>query len=114
MTYLDIANIIAEFNLPYAYEHFNVGDTNEDGTAIEPPFIIYWWENDDFHADNINYVGKVMVYIELYTWNKDILREQSVEDVLKSHGLSYSKYSAFIDDENMWQIAYHTEVFING
>lgn len=114
MTYLDVANIIAQMGLPYAWDHFKEGDTNPDGTAIAPPFICYWLEDRDFHADNINYVGMAMVYIELYTWNKDIIQEKNVEKVLKDNGLSYRKYSAYIDDEKMWQIAYHTEVYIDG
>jgi len=108
MTYKEIADMIGGFGLPYAFYEF------PDGTDQEPPFICFLYDYDDFHADNINYVGKAQLIIELYTAEKDFALEASLEAYLTQQGFAYGKTPTHIDSEKMWQIAYTMEVFING
>lgn len=108
MTYTQIAEMIAGFGLPYAFNEF------PDGTDQEPPFICFLYDYDDFHADNVNYVGKVQLIIELYTAEKDFALEASLEAYLTQQGFAYDKTATRIDSEKMWQIAYTMEVFINA
>lgn len=108
MTYKEINTMIAGFGLPYAYYEF------PDGTDQEPPFICFLYDYDDFHADNINYVGKVQLIIELYTATKDFTLESSLETYLAQQGFSHDKTATYIDSERMWQISYTMEVFINA
>ena len=115
MTYIDLSNMVHEIGLPYAYSHFKRGERNPDGTAIAPPFICYYWDNDDFYADNVNYAPKLTVYIVLYTAERrDGWMELQVENVLKNHGISYIKELDYLSGEKMFQTAYTMEVLING
>lgn len=114
MTYLDISNMVYSMGLPYAFDHFQEGEKNPEGTTIAPPFIIYFWEDRDFRADNINYVGRCRLFIELYTENKDITLEKQVERILTLNGLSYRKDSAYLEYEKLWESEYQMEVIIDG
>lgn len=108
MTYKEIADMIAECNLPYAYYEF------PDGTEQTPPFICFWFpESDDFFADNQNYVGIRRLYVELYTDDKDFALEDTVAGVLSAHGLTFRKSDSYIDSERMWQILYEMEVILS-
>lgn len=105
----DIADMIESIGLPCAYYQFM------DGTEQEPPFICWFFGTDtDVKADNENYCDKEILAIELYTKIRDFDQEKAVEDVLKSNGFCYTKEPAYIDSEKIWQIAYESEVFING
>jgi hypothetical protein len=107
MTYKEISQMIAGFGLPFAYYQF------PDGTEQAPPFICFFYEYDDIHADNINYVGRVVLHIELYTDNKDFGLESNIETTLKQGGFSFSKEATYIDSERMWQTTYTMEVLIH-
>lgn len=108
MTYAEINSMVASFGLPYAYYQF------PDGTEQAPPFICFLYDYDDIHADNSNYVGRVTLYVELYTDNKDINRESVIETGLTQAGFSFGKESVYIESERMWQTTYTMEVLING
>lgn len=107
-TYQEIATIIEGFGLPYAYYQF------PDGTEQEPPFICFFYEYEDVYADDSNYVGRVILHIELYTDNKDIATETTIENALAECVFSYGKQATYITSERMWQTAYTMEVLING
>lgn len=109
MTYKEIADMVKDMDLPYAYYQF------PKDTGQAPPFILFFYSStDDIHADDINYVPVVTLNIELYTSEKDFAQESAVESVLTSHGFSYYKEENFIDSEQMFQIAYEMEVIINA
>jgi hypothetical protein len=107
MTYKEISQMIAGLGLPYAYYQF------PDGTEQAPPFICFFYDYDDVYADDSNYVGRVMLHIELYTDSKDFGLESTIEATLKQGGFSYAKEAAYIDNERMWQITYTMEVLIH-
>lgn len=108
MTTQEVAKMVADIGLPYAYYEF------PDGTQQEPPFICFYFpDNDDFYADNSNYVGIKRLYIELYTNEKDFELESTVETALKEAGLTYYRNETHIKTERMWQILYESEVIIN-
>lgn len=107
MTYVEVKNLIASFGLPFAYYQF------PDGTDQSPPFICFFYDYDDIYADNSNYVGRAVLYIELYTDNKDFEQEATIEAGLKEAGFSFGKESAYIASERMWQTTYNMEVIIN-
>lgn len=109
MTYKEVNTLIASFGLPYAYYSF------PEGTAQKTPFICYFYStSDDLFADNTNYQDIRVLNIELYTDEKDFSLESSIESILKQNGITYYKEENMIETENMWQIAYETEVIING
>lgn len=109
MTYKQIASMVSSIGLPYAYYQFT------EETAKAPPFICFYFPGDsDFKADNSNYAIIRPLVIELYTDNKDFTTEASVESVLTSYGLPFSRTETYIDSEKMYMITYQTEVVING
>lgn len=108
MTYQDIANIVAEIGLSYAYYQFPVNE------APSLPYVVYFYPNrDDFVADNSNYGRVESCVIELYTETKDLEQERAVETVLDKYHLVYDKNESFINKENMYESYYEFEVFID-
>lgn len=109
MTYEQIAGMIREINLPFAYYQF------PEGTAQEPPFICFYYPDpQDFYADNKNYVRIERLIIELYTAEKDFAAEAAVESALNAHEIPYARTESYIDSEKLILNAYESEVLING
>ena len=109
MTIKDIRNIVDAVGVPFAYYQF------PEGTERPTPFIcFYFTTSDDMIADNTNYTKIRQLVIELYTDEPDFALESDIESELSSNELVYVKNAAYIDSEKMWQIAYTTEVVLNG
>lgn len=109
MTLKEIYNMVVQVGVPVAYYQFS------NDTAKEPPFICYYYPNDDdFSADNINYARINQLVIELYTDNKDFTLESQLETVLIQHDMYFDKTEVYIDDEKMYMITYTMEVLINA
>ena len=112
MTYEQIDDMIGSVGLPYAYNYFAKGDVNR---PAGPPFIAFLYpQNNDFAADDHNYIHVEQLVIELYTDNKDFDHETAIEDVLNANDLPFDKGGTWLDDEHMYQTTYTTEVLING
>ena len=109
MTLQEIAEMIAEMGLPYAYRAF------EQGTGQEPPFICYLYTgNVPEPADNINYARIETLAIELYTDTKDFSREASVEAILDKYEMVYDREEEWIESQQMQMTTYTMEVLINA
>ena len=107
MTLTEIATMIGSLNLPWRYSHFS--------ETPAPPYVVYYYpsENDVF-ADNSNYANKRQLFIELYTKTKDKTNEGVIESALKSKGITWYKQTDFLNDEQLFQTTYESEVIING
>ena len=109
MTYKDIASMIESIGLEYSYYQF------PEGTNQAPPYVVFFYSHtDDLYADEKNYQRIVTLNIELYTAEKDFESEAAVEAVLAENNLAYYKEENYIDSEKLFQIAYESEVLING
>ena len=109
MTHEDVMQMLAETEIPFAYDHF------AEGESPDPPFICFFYgPSDDLYADNENYQDIRKLNIELYTTYKDFALEKTIENILKLNGLSFYREENFIESEQIWQIAYEMEVVING
>ncbi len=104
MTYKEIATMVESIGLPYAYRFFP-----EKQVPALPYIVFYYPNNDDFSADNINYVPKVNLNIELYTKSKDIEVEESVEAVLEQNGFFYDKTESYLPTEHMYEVLYEMQ-----
>lgn len=101
--------MIAGFGLPYAYYQF------DKETAKPPPFICFYYpRSSDFLADNINYQKIRQLVIELYTDNKDFILEDNIETGLTESGLVYVKTETYLDDEEMYEVAYEVSVIVES
>lgn len=109
MTVEELYQGLTNTGLEVAYYQF------EEGDVPALPYLIYYFRNtDDFFADNSNYVGRPLLYVELYTERKDFETEALVDEALKNMGLTYEKEESFIESENMYEVLYIMEVIING
>lgn len=105
MTYQEVASMIQGMGLPFTYDSF------PNNIAPNPPYIVFNYpQNDDFGADNTNYVSIDVLNIELYTSTKDFALESSVEAVLNENGFFYTKSETYIRNENLFQITYVTQL----
>lgn len=105
MTFEEVATIISSIGLPFTYDSF------PDNIAPNPPYIVFNYpQNDDFGADNENYVSIDVLNLELYTSEKDFDTESNVEAVLKQNGFFYEKTETYIRQEHLFQVTYVSEV----
>lgn len=105
MTFIEVKQMIESIGLPYTYDSF------PNNVAPAPPYIVFNYpNNDDFGADNTNYVSIDLLNIELYTSTKDFELERNLEAVLNANGFFYDKTETFIRQDNIYQITYVTEV----
>lgn len=109
MRYAELDEMVESMGLPCAYRAFR------KDTARPAPFICYYYDkNDDLFADNINYQEIVVLIIELYTREKELVIEKHMEKVLREHEMSYEKESLYIESQGMHETIYEMEVVING
>ena len=97
----ELAAILQEMDIPFAYDHF------AEGESPEPPFICYLLPgSDNFAADGRVYFRINEVRIELYSDSKDVGLESKVEAVLDSYGIFYNKSEVWIQSEKLYEILY--------
>lgn len=109
MTMKEVAAMVAEIGLPYAYYAF------PEGTEQPTPFICFYYSgSDDLAADNVNYCKVNELTIELYTDEPRFDLMQTVESVLEANGLTWTWSESWIESERMVLVTYQTEVLING
>lgn len=107
MTYQEIAEMVAEIGLPFAYYEF------PDGTEQEPPFVCFFFpESEDIAADDKNYIKVRPCRIELYTDTKDFTLEATVENLLNAHDLFFSRSEGYLDGEHMNMVTYDFRVVV--
>ena len=101
----ELAAILQEMDIPFAYDHF------AEVESPEPPFICYLLPgSDNFAADGRVYFRINEVRIELYSDSKDVGLESKVEAVLDSYGIFYNKSEVWIQSEKLYEILYSFEV----
>lgn len=109
MTTEQVAAIVAEIGVPYAYYEF------PDDTEREPPFVAFMYtDSADLMADNHNYTDRRTLVIELYTAQKDLALEKRVRDVLSGHELPFRMSSDYLEGEQLYITLFTTEVYIDG
>ena len=120
MTYEQIAEMMEEMELPFAYHHF------AEGESPKPPFLLFLSPGENtFSADNQMYfsfkhpedqllgfdtVRETVFGIELYTDVKNPELENQIEQVLKRHKIYYTKSEVWIESEKLYEVLYETEV----
>lgn len=105
MTHQEVMTMLAEMNLPYAYDHF------VEGESPDPPFLVFLYPGSNhFAADGKVYFKVNRLNIELYTDKKDVELEETVEAMLDRHGIFYGKSEVWIESENLYEVLYQMEV----
>lgn len=97
--------MIKSFGLPWRYSHFTE-------TPV-PPYVVYYYPSDnDVFADDSNYINKRQLFIELFS--NDGEETALIESTLKQNNITWYKTRDFLNDENIFQITYESEVLIDG
>ena len=105
MTIEQLAAMLQETGIPFAYDHF------AEGESPEPPFICYLLPgSDNFAADGRVYFKINEVRIELYTDKKEVSVEKQVEDALDDRGIFYNKSEVWISEERLYEVLYSFDV----
>ena len=105
MTLEQLAVMLQDTGIPFAYDHY------AEGESPEPPFICYLLPgSDNFSADGRVYFRINEVRIELYTDKKAVSVERQVEDALDSRGIFYNKSEVWISEERLYEVLYSFEV----
>lgn len=100
----ELLAMMAEFGIPYAYDHF------AEGESPEPPFLCYLLPGSrNFAADGQVYYKINEVRLEIYTDRKDLGLEARVEGVLDAHGIFYNKSEVWIESERLYEVLYSFE-----
>lgn len=80
-------------------------------TPVEPPFICYLFtRSDDLMADDVNFLDISEFDIELYTDKKDPSLEASLEDALRSLGLTWTREETSVESEHLNEVVYSVPV----
>lgn len=105
MTMEELAAMLQEMGMPFAYDHF------AEGESPEPPFICYLLPgSDNFAADGRVYFKINEVRVEVYTDRKDLSVESKVEAVLDDRGIFYNKSEVWIQSEKLYEVLYSFEI----
>jgi len=105
MTYEEIAAMVQEIGLPFAYHHF------AEGESPPPPFLLFLSPGEEtFSADDVAYFSFKQLDVELYTDRKQPELEERVEEVLTRHEIYYTKTESYIESERLYEVLYEIEV----
>ena len=105
MTHEDVMQMLAETEIPFAYDHF------AEGESPDPAFIcILFPGSENFAADNVVYMDFSNLSIELYTDEKDPELEDRVEEVLNANELFWNKSEVWIESEKLYEVLYQMTV----
>jgi len=103
VTQAELGAALDTLGMPVAYGAFI--------KPTKPPFITYLFvANADLMADDCNYVPIEGFRVELYTPDKDLVREAAVEALLKTLHLPYGKSETWLESEKMRQVVYEIQL----
>ena len=114
MTLQAIASMMAEMVQDASLNGYIYYQYPEDSAPDLPYLIFYYPSTNNESADSVVWANINRLNIELYTENKDFLKESMIEAVLNKYGFFYNKIETYIDDEKMYEVLYEVEVVING
>lgn len=107
MTTQEIAAMVAEISVPYAYRQFT------KATAQPPPFVCFYLDgSDNFAADDRVYKHVETLIVELYTDTKDFALEERIEEIFDAHELPWERQEFYIGSEQLHETIYTLDVLI--
>lgn len=97
MTLAQFVELFEDCGMPIAFDHFKTPQTL--------PYLVYIvTTNDGFAADNKTFHIVPELQLELYTEQKDMDKEATVEAIIDD--FYYTKEEEYLDDEQMYMVAY--------
>lgn len=112
MNLIELRTILEATGFPVAYFHF-VESQNEP--LPKPPYIIYSVAfSSNVYADNKVYKAIENVNIELYTSQKDLSAEATLQKVLNDNELPFETTEIYIESEQLYQKIYEVRMINNA
>ncbi len=109
MRHTEIMAMLAESELPVAYDHY------AEGESPDPPFLCFLYPHTNhFIADGRVYNKINVVHVELYTDEKNPPLEEKLETVLDRYGIVYSKSEVWIADDRLYEVLYSFELEVSS
>lgn len=97
MTLAEFVALFENVGMPIAFDHFK--------TPQALPYLVYIiYANEQMAADNKTFHSAPMLQLELYTEQKDMTKEATVEAIIDD--FFYTKEEEYLDDEQMYMVAY--------
>lgn len=93
-------------DIPSYYDHAPVG-------TVLPFMAIHSDQPDNFLADNFVYCEKWNFRIDLYTVEKDLVREAQIKKLLNDNDIAWTKTEQYIDTDQVWEVEFEFEVLGN-
>jgi len=105
MTLTDFKTIINGTGLSTIYFQW------PEGEVPALPFVCWFEEDtDNYGADNIVYVQRHNIAIELYARNRDLTSEGLIETALETNSIFWDKEITFLDDEKCYETIYKIQI----
>lgn len=91
--------------IPTAYYKFD--------SPVGLPYATYMFGGDDgLHSDDVNYIKREKIIVELYFKDKNFELEKRLTDFFIDNGLAYSSSAdQYIDEDDMFAKIYETGMF---
>ncbi len=98
-----LAGILDKVGIPVARGSFK--------QPQEPPYIVYLFSHsNNFSADSMVYLKRGSYQVELYTEEKDIALEETLEGIFDDHGLVYEKTETYLESEKLIEVIYDIQM----
>lgn len=105
MTLEQLSTILQKTKYPVALQAF------PKKSAPAMPYICYEVpQANNFFADGVVYFSASRAYVTLYTTVRELTVEQTVETVLGSHQIPWTKDAVYNEREKCFEILYEIEV----
>ncbi len=103
MTQNELYNLLKSTGLPVAYHHFD--------KPPSLPYIVYLFTySSNFGAEDRVYQKIDNYQVELYSEEKDLAREQLIENLFDENDIYYDKSETYIESEEMYQVIYEIQI----
>ena len=105
MTYADISAMVermgTEIGAPSVYGLF------PEGAAPEPPYLVFYYpEETPFYADDQVYARFAVIYLELYTSQRELDMELVLERQLSARHMGWDKQEEYVEEEALYMVRY--------
>lgn len=108
MKLTELVSLLRATGYPVAFSHFKV-DSNNPAPSL--PFVTYLTPStENLIADNEVYQKVLNIEIELYTKNKDLTAESTLENMLNENELPFDYFQLWLESEQVFQTIYEVRM----
>ena len=102
--YATLKAMLEESGIPFRYREWKKQPESF-------PFGAYLFvDRANLISDGNVYFSVDLFQVEIYSEEKDINAEHSIEDVFDKHDIIYNKYESYIDSEKLYEVMYEIQI----